>query len=197
MKVSRFVGAWLLVLAGAHDARACDEFKPLTPEARQMMAVLEDSRAKPTERLFMLAELACLKDPAIRRQALETGLKSPERSLRAKALSEILMQRSDIRVQVAPIEWRRGYAVQWVEREGWQVRFSFYNRSREKNCINLVQGRDPCFDRAVLVIDGLRVRINQAGRTLSADFALDARGVLTGSITFRGNNPAKAQIDLL
>jgi hypothetical protein len=95
-----------------------------------------------------------------------------------------------------PITWTRGYSREDIERAGWSINFRFHERSRERNCINLVHGRDPCFQYSMVIIDGLQVRINEDGGRTSGEFTLDKNNVLKGFIILKGNPQASATIHL-
>jgi len=175
---------------------ACDKFKPVRAEDQVLLEALRNEKAQASQRLFALVELACNSEPTIRKAALDAAIKSSDRSLRSKALAELIMQREGIRAKLEPIVWFRGYARDEVERAGWSINFRFHERSRERNCINLTPGREPCFQYSMLVIDGTQVRINEDGGRTIAEFTLDKNNLLKGFVTFKNNPSAPATVEL-
>lgn len=176
---------------------SCERFMPLTSETKHIFDILENEQNSSTDRFFALTKLICVSEPVIRSRALELALKSSDKFLSAKALSETLMQREIMTVRIIDrIQWSRGYGRRDIEMEGWTITLKFHDRNRELNCINLASGRAACYARSMISIDGTKVRIIDSSRSFQGEFDLEPNGKLMGKVTFDRNPPASAEINL-
>ncbi len=197
MRWAAYCAAVFCYVCTTGAAFTCERQLEVTSETKALMSTLENVRESASARVFALAQLACINDPTLRNMAFDIAIRSSEKFLRSKALANLLMQREGVRAKLTPINWTPGYKQGVVEQEGWSVKFNFYEKNESQNCINLVGGRPACYQSAMLVIDGLKVRINDATRSMSGEFALEPEGYLKGFITMHNNPPSSARIDLL
>ena len=154
--------------------------------------MLKDPGSSESKRLLAFQELSCSDMPNIRTMTLDAGFASSNKILQSEALTTLLMQRDQIRIELFEDARTNSGGKQFIQSHSGSLPYIFYERDRVRNCINLHQGEKDC-TRGALTIDGLNVRLKDLDWT--GTFALQPERILKGTI-IHTNQLIGAKIDL-
>lgn len=177
-------------------ALACDGFKPVDADSgNRLMSILESSTAKPLDQIYAFETLACAEQPILRRFAMDEGLRSKNRLLRAQALIELVLQRDGLKVELSDSRDLPEALRNWIKGQGGTIVYRLTKPNRQHACVSLENSGD-CEKPTSwqLRVDGERVRLN--GNAISGDFALTEERTLRGTVKYSSYPPITAKIDL-
>lgn len=187
-----FIGVLAGLLAASSTAFACDKLVEIPPpRIEELMQVMKEGAASELKQLLAFEELSCSDRPAVRKFAVDTGLASKSKTLRAQSLAALLMQRDQIRVEL--LEELKGNQVMenWIRQNGRDVAYKFHARDPAKNCIAL-EASYKCPGPYMVAIDGLNARLVDSYKRLTGTFTLQPDNSLRGTVLVDGAAKAVA-----
>lgn len=197
IKVICMVVSALAVTVLSFPASACDSPKDIpSPRIEELMEVMKDSGSTELKQLLALEELSCSNLPALRKFAVDFGMASKSKTLRAQAFAILMLARDQIRVDI--LEEIKGDQTleNFFRSFGHSVAYPLYERDAEKNCISIWRGMK-CPSDLMIAIDGLNVRLTDSNKRLTGTFVLQPDGSLRGTVLVAGQSrPVAAKIEL-
>lgn len=186
-----------LMAVAATSAQACEKFVEIpNPRIEELMAVINESGTSELKQLLGFEELACSEKPTVRKFAIDAGMASKSKTLRAQALAVLMMQRDQIKIEI--LEELKGDQTMesFFRQNGRNLSYKFTSRNPASNCVSF-SASYKCPEQYMIVMDGLTVRIQDRDKFLSGTFTLQPDNSLRGTILIdRAARAVAAKIDL-
>lgn len=183
-----------LSLAFSATGSACEGFKSVPQDqAQAMLDTLGNPKSKPLERVFAFQTLACSDLPAVRRVAMEQGLKGNDPILRGQVLLEILMQKDAFSLELLDSPNLPPQSRENIKRRGGSMLYNFRFKDRAQGCISIGFNNE-CDKIRKIVISGDKVQILDAGEF--TDLQLQPDNTLRGTWKRINEPPIPARIIL-
>lgn len=182
-------------LMAVSQAGACEGYKSVPQDqAQKLLDILGNRNAKSIDRVLAFETLACSDMPAVRRAALEEGLKNvSDRILREQILLEVLMQKDSISLELLDGSSLPHIARENIRRTGGSIHYRFFYKNRLEGCISLSSRRE-CNPRTMIRISGDKIELFDRNNT--AQLQLQPDNSLRGFWRRLSNPPISAKINL-
>ena len=171
----------ILAQSFADLAHACDEFISLEDlQVRELVAVSNSSNSSELEQALAFETLMCAKRASIRDMAVRASLKSASKSVRARGLLEVIMNRDSMIVETMIAEGLSEKQYDFIKKTN-HVAYAFHHKNKQLGCASFSRFKE-CKKGDMLDISGLRVSFISAPKGSnkftgsSGHFDLDASG---------------------